>query len=685
MRNFNRRTLFPILMLCLLLALLPAAVQAEGGNADGSVDVSDRVEFNKKDTYPYNGQPVDFNFTCDDIKEWSVLYFDANGYNLEDTPIGPGKFTVEFIGYGDNCHAEISHTYHIVQEKIEYTASDYYGEFDKQPHSITLNITTPGVTVTYSTSQDGEYSTENPTFTDAGIYTVYYKLEKAYCETETGSATVTITKADVSDRVTFNKQDAYACSGDPVAFNPVCDGITSWSFTYYDKSGAKLSAAPSKPGSYRVEMSGEGANCYARVTHAYSISDSIDPDSYSVESYSGEYDGQPHSIRLSFDPDVLTTKYSSDSGLNWQNNKPEFTNVGSYTVHVRVMKDSEIVWEDSATVTITKCTPQLYFTKESVVLQDDQDKCQLEWVYTGDGILRFGSSDDHAVWVDDNGVVYRKRSNCGTSIYCKASETKNCKSVTAMCNVEHGISYIYYDPMNHKPIIENLDITTKANLEKKVEVLKSELNLESPPVLYIDAKLIDPSDPLKKKELHNVRVNFTVPYEKILKEASPAQLEVPLSACDFTVLHQRIDNEIEQVPFLHVDMGLKICDTTLSPFAIVAYPKQYYNLYYDVNGGTGTPMIQRKLMFEANQSTRVSTTRPTREGYSFRGWSLSRGGEVQYAPGDAITLDKDILLYAVWDAVDLPKTGDDSQMELWLALMLVCALACIPLLRRKDA
>ena len=42
-------------------------------------------------------------------------------------------------------------------------------------------------------------------------------------------------------------------------------------------------------------------------------------------------------------------------------------------------------------------------------------------------------------------------------------------------------------------------------------------------------------------------------------------------------------------------------------FAIVAFPKKYYNLYYDVNGGTGTPMIQRNLMFEANQSVRVST------------------------------------------------------------------------------
>ena len=408
-------------------------------------------------------------------------------------------------------------------------------------------------------------------------------------------------------------------------------------------------------------------------------------DLYPVESYNGVYDKQAHSIKLNFDTDGLVLRYFIDD-KEYQEN-PSFTDAGEYTVTVRISKGAdELITERTATVTITKCTPQLYFTKESVVLQDDQDKCQLEWVYTGDGILRFGSSDDHAIWVDDNGVVYRKRSNCGTSIYCKASETKNCKSVTAMCNVEHGISYIYYDPMNHQPIIENLDITTKANLEKKVEVLTSELlsDLDKKSVYCLEAKLIDPSDPLKKKELHNVRVNFTVPYEDIFKEV---QLEVPPSACDFTVLHQRIDDTIEEVPFLRVDMGLKICDTTLSPFAIVAYPKQYYSLYYDVNGGTGTPMIQRKLMFEANQSVRVSTTRPTREGYSFRGWSLSRGGEVQYAPGDAITLDKDILLYAVWDAVstaNLPQTGDTSRLTGWLALLGACCAGLWCVSRRRG-
>ena len=106
-----------------------------------------------------------------------------------------------------------------------------------------------------------------------------------------------------------------------------------------------------------------------------------------------------------------------------------------------------------------------------------------------------------------------------------------------------------------------------------------------------------------------------------------------------------------------------------------------------MTGGTGTPLNQSVPMDGDSYSVRVSTKRPTRDGCSFRGWSLSRGGDVQYMPGDAITLDRDIVLYAVWDAVDLPQTGDESSVGLWLTLMLasLLALACMPLRRRKDA
>ena len=642
-------------------------------------DVSDKVTFNKQDAYTYTGEPVAFSPACDGITSWSFTYYDKNGTKLSAAPSEPGSYTVEISGEGANSIAKVTHAYTIDPATFEYTVTSYNGAYDGEAHSIMVLASMTGVVVTYATAKDGAYDSTRPMFTDAGTYTVYFRLERTCFKTMEGSATVTIKRGDFSNRVTFNKKDTYASSGDPVAFNPTCEGITSWSFTYYDKSGAKLSAAPSKPGSYTVEISGESANCYAKITHAYSISDAIDPDKYSAESYSGEYDGQPHSIRLNFDPDVLTTQYSVDSGSNWQKNKPEFTNVGSYTVHVRVLKGSEIVWEDSATVTITKGTPQLYFTPGNIVFQPGEKSRQLKWVYNGDGRLYFTSSDSRHFWVDPSGGLVSLNQEGGVSIWATAPETDNWKSVTAMCTVETESTLPQID------IDTKLEYTNQPSDLLREEVIKISSGKDNL-VLYVDAKLYDP---LNKMELHNVRASFTVPYKEIQEKSTPT-MQVPATAYDFTVLHQQSNGKIEKVPFLPSVGGLAIGDTTFSPFAIVAFPKENYNLYYDVNGGTGTPMNQRVPMFGESYSVRVSSDQPSREGYDFVGWSLSRGGDVQVMPGSTITLDRDIVLFAVWEETDtpadLPQTGDSARPGLWLLLGLISAagLATLILRGRKS-
>ena len=411
---------------------------------------------------------------------------------------------------------------------------------------------------------------------------------------------------------------------------------------------------------------------------------------FSASSYTGEYDGEYHSITLNFTPGDFAVLYSKDGKTSWVEDKPAFKDVGTYTVDVGILKgNDEIEPVCSATVTITKGTPELYFTPGNIVFQPGEKSRQLKWVYNGDGRLYFTSSDSRHFWVDPSGGLVSLNQEGGVSIWATAEETKNCKSVTAMCIVETESTLPQID------IDTKLEYTGSASDLLQTEAGKISSGKDSF-ILYLDAKLLDPRDPLQKKELHNVRASFNVPYEKILKESIPDPDDVKLSVSDiatsfdYTVLHQQINGTIENVPFIPRVDGLQIGDTTLSPFAIIAYPKENYNLYYDVNGGTGTPLNQSVPMDNKSYSDRVSTVRPTREGATFMGWSLSRGGDVQYKPGDAITLDKDIVLFAVWDAVstaDLPQTGDNSRTGLWLTLMLAAllALACIPLLRRKDA
>ncbi len=60
--------------------------------------------------------------------------------------------------------------------------------------------------VTYSLSQDGEYGSVQPCFTDAGEYTVYYKVSRDNYQTVSGNYTVTINKAKLD--VTVENQSA---------------------------------------------------------------------------------------------------------------------------------------------------------------------------------------------------------------------------------------------------------------------------------------------------------------------------------------------------------------------------------------------------------------------------------------------------------------------------------------------
>ena len=60
------------------------------------------------------------------------------------------------------------------------------------------NVDSTPVTFTYSDKVDGNYTSDGPTFTDAGTYTAYYKAEAANHEPATGTFTVTIDPLPIS-------------------------------------------------------------------------------------------------------------------------------------------------------------------------------------------------------------------------------------------------------------------------------------------------------------------------------------------------------------------------------------------------------------------------------------------------------------------------------------------------------
>ena len=79
-------------------------------------------------------------------------------------------------------------------------SSTYYTGKPQHASTIAFGQSVDGTTVTftYSDKVDGDYTSDGPTFTDAGTYTVYYKAEAANHKTATGSFTVTIAPLPIS-------------------------------------------------------------------------------------------------------------------------------------------------------------------------------------------------------------------------------------------------------------------------------------------------------------------------------------------------------------------------------------------------------------------------------------------------------------------------------------------------------
>lgn len=74
-----------------------------------------------------------------------------------------------------------------------------------------------------------------------------------------------------------------------------------------------------------------------------------------------------------------------------------------------------------------------------------------------------------------------------------------------------------------------------------------------------------------------------------------------------------------------------------------------YTVKYNANGGSGAPANQTKWK---DQTLKLSTTKPTRTGYTFQGWGTSTSDtSVDYASGANYTANASVTLYAIWKAI----------------------------------
>lgn len=78
--------------------------------------------------------------------------------------------------------------------------------------------------------------------------------------------------------------------------------------------------------------------------------------------------------------------------------------------------------------------------------------------------------------------------------------------------------------------------------------------------------------------------------------------------------------------------------------------KTSYTISYNANGGSGVPSSQTKWH---GTNLTISSTKPTRTGYTFKGWALSKAdaddGTWYYQAGGTCGKNENLTLYAVWE------------------------------------
>ena len=174
--------------------------------------------------------PKDVPFTWDIDYNWT-----GEGDYTRDDAVEPGTYTAIIIIPKNEEELEaFYHDFSIVREtiiydRIQFTANNYTGAYDGNPHSISLDVITPGVSATYATTEGGPYGDTLPEFTEVGEYTVYYRLYKELHVTEWGSATVTITEPEVVEQeIEYTAGDyfgAYDGEAHSIALDVATEGV----------------------------------------------------------------------------------------------------------------------------------------------------------------------------------------------------------------------------------------------------------------------------------------------------------------------------------------------------------------------------------------------------------------------------------------------------------------------------
>lgn len=253
--------------------------------------------------------------------------------------------------------------------KLTVSATGYEGVYDGAAHSASAspNIA-DGTTVSYKVGDDGTWSTDAPSITDAGTKKVYVKAENPNYETATAETTLKVTRKPVT--VTANDASKVFDENDPDKFTADVDGLLGNDKIVFNVNRM----AGEDAGTYAIIPSGDSEQGNYEVTYKNGTFTIYKSKALTVSApdYSGEYDGRSHGTtavaKAGDHPAPTGTKiyYSTSENGPWSEESPEIKDIGTKIVYVKAENPNFETARASATL---KVTP-----KEVTVTADDKSK-----------------------------------------------------------------------------------------------------------------------------------------------------------------------------------------------------------------------------------------------------------------------------------------------------------------------
>ena len=319
------------------------------------------------------------------------------------------------------------------------------------------------VTAGMATNGTMQYSLDNttwgndvPTGTNAGDYTVYYKVKgnANYNDANGGSIPVTIGKM-AAPTLTFNPTAATYTFGEAFA-KPTLNNPSNVAVTYSSTNKAvatvnasgDITAVAAGETTIKATYAGDDNHTGKKASYTLTVENGASAVATAPVAIEGLlFTGSAQALVTAGTATNGTMQYSLDN-KTWGNDVPTGTNAGNYTVYYKVKGNANFndAAGNSIPVTINKAAGSISYAKTTINKMEGDDTFTNKLTYSGDGAVTYTSKDKTVATVNASGVVTILKAGTTTITATVADGTNYTyatKTATYTLNVERAI--VKYD------------------------------------------------------------------------------------------------------------------------------------------------------------------------------------------------------------------------------------------------